>query len=122
MIVVTCFPHIYSGTLYPLDLVKTRMQVVSDNGGAYRSITKAFRTVIANEGYKGLYQGMSPALFAASGSWGGYFFFYERSKNRKLAKLAEGEKQMLGTPAIVRASTSLPVLLQRMPIYLYGHI
>jgi solute carrier family 25 folate transporter 32 len=83
------------------------MQVVSDNGGAYRSITKAFRTVIANEGYRGLYQGMSPALFAASGSWGGYFFFYERSKKRKLAKLADGEKQTLGTPAIVSALTLL---------------
>jgi hypothetical protein len=77
------------------------MQVVSDNGGAYRSIAKAFRTVIANEGYRGLYQGMSPALFAASGSWGGYFYFYERSKKRKVAKLAEGEKQTLDTPAIV---------------------
>jgi solute carrier family 25 (mitochondrial folate transporter), member 32 len=65
------------------------MQVIDDKAGTYRSLTKAFRTVLSNEGVHGLYQGVTPALFAASGSWGGYFYFYELSKQRKLGSLEE---------------------------------
>ena len=82
----THLPH-HAGALYPLELIKTRMQVISDSTGTYRSLTKAFGQVLRNEGVKGLYQGMSPALVGASGSWGGYFYFYEQSKERKLRKL-----------------------------------
>lgn len=62
------------------------MQVINDSAGTYRSLTKAFREVVRNEGVRGLYQGMAPALFAASGSWGGYFYCYEHSKARKIRK------------------------------------
>jgi len=80
-------PPFQTGALYPLELIKTRMQVISDSTGTYRSLTKSFSQVLRNEGVKGLYQGMSPALVGASGSWGGYFYFYEQSKERKLRKL-----------------------------------
>jgi hypothetical protein len=76
-----CLLHVAS--LYPLELVKTRMQVISDGAGTYRSMGRAFKTVVKTEGFRGLYQGVGPALFAASGSWGGYFYFYEMSKQRK---------------------------------------
>lgn len=71
-------------SLYPLELVKTRMQVIRDGADSYRSMGRAFEMVVKREGFTGLYQGVGPALFAASGSWGGYFFFYEESKNRKM--------------------------------------
>lgn len=100
-----CVPHRYfdilTGALYPLELIKTRMQVINDNTGTYRSLTKAFGQVVRNEGIKGLYQGVGPALFAASGSWGGYFYFYERSKERKQIQLAD-EGLVLGTMDHVR--------------------
>lgn len=67
------------------------MQVVNDGTGTYRSMGRAFRKVLRAEGFFGLYQGMGPALFAASGSWGGYFYFYEKSKLRKQASAAGGE-------------------------------
>eukprot|EP01036_Dinobryon_divergens_P036853 gene36853-48068_t len=86
--------HLIAGTagglvatvsLFPLELVKTRMQVIDGNRLLqYKSIYSAFRTVIQNEGILGLYQGVTPSIIAASGSWGGYFYFYELSKLRKL--------------------------------------
>lgn len=84
--------HLLAGTtaglvstagLYPLELIKTRMQVIDGRDNDYRTMRSSLRVVLRNEGFKGLYQGMSPALFAASGSWGGYFYFYELSKKRK---------------------------------------
>lgn len=85
--------HLIAGTmgglastacLYPLELVKTRMQVIDDGTDVYRSFSKAFRTVLSKEGVKGFYSGVAPALIASAGSWGGYFYFYELSKERKL--------------------------------------
>ena len=75
-------------SLYPLELVKTRMQVVDGidkvYSSNYSSLRTSFRSVLTNEGVKGLYKGLTPAVLAAAGSWGGYFYFYEHSKNRKL--------------------------------------
>jgi len=74
----------FLAALYPLELVKTRMQVIDTPDHVYRTIRRAIPTIIRNEGFRGLYQGLTPAVFAASGSWGGYFYFYESSKNRKI--------------------------------------
>ncbi len=60
------------------------MQVI-DHQRQYRSFVEAIRCVVQREGIRSLYNGMSPALVAASGSWGGYFYFYERSKRRKIS-------------------------------------
>lgn len=59
------------------------MQVIDGQHNEYRSMRSAFRMVLKTEGVRGMYQGMGPALFAASGSWGGYFYFYELSKRRR---------------------------------------
>lgn len=64
------------------------MQVIDGQDQAYRSLRTSLRIVIKNEGLRGLYQGMAPAMFAASGSWGGYFYFYEASKERKVKNRA----------------------------------
>jgi hypothetical protein len=79
-----------TGLLYPLELIKTRMQVIDDSSGVYRSLRKAFTTVLRKEGVEGLYSGVGPAVFAAAGSWGGYFYFYEQSKERKKQYLPMG--------------------------------
>lgn len=70
--------------LYPVELIKTRMQVI-DHQQQYRSFVQALRSIIQKEGPLSLYHGFTPAMVAASGSWGGYFYFYERSKRRKLS-------------------------------------
>ena len=86
--------------LYPLELVKTRMQVIESTGGVmqsqgYHSMYSATRTVLAKEGAAGLYQGLTPAAIASAGSWGFYFLLYENSKKRKLRNCDNGTK--LGT-------------------------
>jgi len=88
--------------LYPLELIKTRMQVAEASTRAawrnpYGSVLGSLRLVVRNEGAAGLYQGLTPAIIASAGSWGGYFYFYEHSKSRKLAAAAGSGRQGLTT-------------------------
>lgn len=73
-----------TGLLFPLDLIKTHYQVYDHVGRPYASVLQGLRTVVGQEGYRGLYKGLSPALIANGVSWGGYFLFYEHAKNRYL--------------------------------------
>ena len=91
--------HLFAGTvagsfttiaLYPLDLIKVRYQVHEGLGSAYTSISGAFQTIVSKEGMRGLYQGAVPALLASAASWGGYFYFYENAKQRKLQAYSSG--------------------------------
>ena len=93
------YHHLIAGTsaglastsvLYPLELIKTRMQVFQKEAG-YSTTFQSLRSVLKSEGTSGLYRGMTPALVASSGSWGGYFYFYELSKKRKLGLLNNGD-------------------------------
>ena len=68
--------------LFPLDLIKTHYQVYDKQGKPFKSIYQGLYIIVENEGVKGLYRGLSPAVIASGLSWGGYFFFYENSKNR----------------------------------------
>jgi len=106
--------------LYPLDLVKVRMQVdetsrrlqqreqpsrptepapsASSAKSSQSSLTKngnnashrtntictTIRGVIRNEGYLGLYRGLTPAVIGSAASWGGFFILYEEIKGRML--------------------------------------
>lgn len=77
--------------LYPLDLVKVRLQVKENTTSAFEngvhqkqksksSITRMMRGIIRHEGVQGLYAGVTPAIVGSSASWGGYFFLYEGFK------------------------------------------
>ncbi len=94
--------------LYPLDLIKVRMQVderprhsALDGGRSAataqhkhlpsnnsvdrpRTICTTFRGVIRQEGYIGLYRGLSPAVIGSAASWGGFFILYEEIKKQML--------------------------------------
>eukprot|EP00594_Rhizosolenia_setigera_P014796 CAMPEP_0178959224 /NCGR_PEP_ID=MMETSP0789-20121207/12149_1 /TAXON_ID=3005 /ORGANISM="Rhizosolenia setigera, Strain CCMP 1694" /LENGTH=378 /DNA_ID=CAMNT_0020642157 /DNA_START=17 /DNA_END=1153 /DNA_ORIENTATION=+ len=79
---VPLFAGIAGGTastisLYPLDLIKVRMQVNTQTQHNPSSILNLFLQITRNEGILGLYQGLSPALIGSGLSWGGYFYFYE---------------------------------------------
>lgn len=86
-----------AASLYPIDLVKVRYQVYDKSGSAYRSLAGAFRTIVKEEGVRGLFQGVSPAVLASAVSWGGYFYFYENSKKRKLNQAFDGSGKQLRT-------------------------
>lgn len=83
--------------LLPLDVIKVRMQVHEDSSPSSPKRTspdlktpstkrlnsiRLARGILRHEGWRGLYQGLSPAVVGASIAWGGYFFFYEGFKQQ----------------------------------------
>lgn len=89
--------------LYPLDLIKVRLQVderrrgssvISGNsmGGNSatterpRTICTTVRGLIRHEGYMGLYRGLTPAVLGSALSWGGFFIIYEEIKHKMLRR------------------------------------
>ncbi|KAE8718495.1 Folate transporter 1 [Hibiscus syriacus] len=81
--------------MYPLDIVRTRFQgrslslalsVFNDgrvtNFPTYKNTAHAIFTISRLEGLKGLYAGFLPAVLGSTVSWGLYFFFYGRAKQR----------------------------------------
>ncbi|KAK7832019.1 folate transporter 1 [Quercus suber] len=83
--------------MHPLDVVRTRFQV---NDGrvltlpSYKNTAHAIFTIARLEGLRGLYAGFNPAVIGSTVSWGLYFFFYDRAKQRhsknKEGKLSAG--------------------------------
>jgi solute carrier family 25 (mitochondrial folate transporter), member 32 len=71
--------------LFPLDTIKVRYQVDEKTTlRAPRRLISAFRSVVQQEGWQGMYQGLAAGLYGSGLSWGGYFFFYEHAKRRWL--------------------------------------
>ncbi|GJN23411.1 hypothetical protein PR202_gb11059 [Eleusine coracana subsp. coracana] len=74
--------------LHPLDVVRTRFQVTGGRGWSevppYKNTAHAVYTIARSEGLRGLYAGFYPAVFGSTVSWGLYFFFYNRAKQRYL--------------------------------------
>ncbi|XP_063957246.1 solute carrier family 25 member 32-like [Lytechinus pictus] len=68
--------------LHPLDLIKVRFQVSDGNQArpTYNGLVHAFRSIVKQRGYQGLYQGVTPNVWGAGASWGFYFFFYNAIK------------------------------------------
>ncbi|XP_075868838.1 solute carrier family 25 member 32-like [Nelusetta ayraudi] len=69
--------------LHPLDLVKIRF-AVSDGlelRPKYRGLVHCMKSVWAEEGLRGLYQGVTPNVWGAGASWGLYFLFYNAIKS-----------------------------------------
>ena len=56
--------------LQPLDLIKVRLQVQDGTGkNEYRGVVNAIQRVVKEEGFLGLYRGLTPNLMAAGVSW-----------------------------------------------------
>ena len=73
--------------LYPLDLVKVRLQVNETSAFAKkRTILGTMRYVVKYEGVVGIYQGLAPALIGSAVSWGGFFYTYEACKNMMMTR------------------------------------
>mmetsp|Transcript_29268 Transcript_29268/g.55285 ORF Transcript_29268/g.55285 Transcript_29268/m.55285 type:complete len:344 (+) Transcript_29268:207-1238(+) len=81
--------------LYPLELIKVRMQVnesYSAKGLSSQFYTE-FKTLLRIGGgrkagikrFRGLYNGLFPSLVGNGVSWGGYFYVYEKTKSLLLA-------------------------------------
>lgn len=71
--------------LHPLDLLKVRFAVSdgqSELKKSYKNISNALRTIVKEEGYRGLYKGVAPNCLGAGSAWGLYFLFYDAAKNK----------------------------------------
>ncbi|GLT82713.1 hypothetical protein SLE2022_010710 [Rubroshorea leprosula] len=70
---------------HPLDVVRTRFQVNDGrvpNLPTYKNTANALLTIARLERLRGFYAGFFPAVLGSSVSWGLYFFFYGRAKER----------------------------------------
>lgn len=70
--------------LHPLDVIKLRFAVNTgrlESTPKYTGIANAFVTIYKQEGFRGLYRGVTPNVIGAGASWGFYFFFYNNLKN-----------------------------------------
>lgn len=63
--------------LLPFTVIKTRFESTSYQ---YRSVTSAFGNIYKNEGYKGLFSGLSATLLRDAPFSGLYFMLYSQSK------------------------------------------
>ncbi|XP_006459782.1 hypothetical protein AGABI2DRAFT_202161 [Agaricus bisporus var. bisporus H97] len=70
--------------LNPLDLLKVKFQVNTGTatGGMGRQIFYALRDIQRQQGWTGLYRGISPNVAGNASSWGLYFLFYNMLKKR----------------------------------------
>ena len=75
--------------VYPLDLTKKRLQVQGFERGRkgfgrmqeYKGLANCMRTIVTDEGFRGLYKGLTPSLLKAVVSAACIFFSYEQCCN-----------------------------------------
>lgn len=63
----------------PLDVVKTRVQALGMHS-RYQGFLGAFKTIVKEEGVRGLYRGVVPVMVGYLPTWAIYFTVYERAK------------------------------------------
>ncbi|KAG5535982.1 hypothetical protein RHGRI_023690 [Rhododendron griersonianum] len=88
---------------HPLDVVRTRFQVSDGRTSSlalYKNTPHALWTIARTEGLRGLYAGFYPAVLGSTISWGLYFFFYSKAKER----YSKGREEL--TPGLHLASAA----------------
>ncbi|KAF1872101.1 hypothetical protein Lal_00012322 [Lupinus albus] len=105
--------------MHPLDVVRTRFQV---NDGrvshlpSYRNTAHAVFTIARSEGLRGLYAGFLPGVLGSTISWGLYFFFYDKAKQRYA--LNREEKLSPGLHLVSAAEAGGPAGMLSFVVYL----
>ncbi|KAG6700928.1 hypothetical protein I3842_08G137900 [Carya illinoinensis] len=105
--------------MHPLDVVRTRFQVNDGrvfNLPTYKNTPHAIFTIARSEGLRGLYAGFYPAVLGSTVSWGLYFFFYDRAKQRH--SKSKEEKLSPGLHLASAAEAGALVCLCTNPIWL----
>lgn len=65
---------------YPLDMIKSRVQLSNTPLSGLGYIHREMQYVIREQGFKGLYRGLSPSLLRSIPAAGATFFAYERTR------------------------------------------
>jgi len=105
--------------LHPLDLLKIRFAVDDGklaNRPHYNGLGHAFTSIFKQEGFKGLYKGVTPNVAGAGTSWGLYFLFYNTVKT----DMQGGDTKMPLTPGmhmLAAAEAGILTLAMTNPIW-----
>lgn len=71
--------------LHPLDVIKVRLQAHdganADPHKSYNGLRHAFKSIVSESGWRGLYQGVVPNIWGAGLAWGLYFFGFNILKD-----------------------------------------
>lgn len=106
-------------TLHPIDNIKTRLQVPDGNMLSMKNLGtfKTFKYIINRDGYKGLYQGLTPNLAGGAISWGIYFWWYSIKKDQ-LRKKNNGKRLTKTQNLIASSQSGLLAQICTNPIWL----
>lgn len=106
----------------PLDVIKTRLQVhglpATPNSGRPGSIVvTSLKNIIRNEGFKGLYRGLSPTIIALLPNWTVYFIVYEQLKGLLLSH-GDGNSQLtVGANMVAAAGAGAATAIATNPLW-----
>ncbi|KAI9260149.1 mitochondrial carrier domain-containing protein [Sporodiniella umbellata] len=104
---------------YPLVSISSRLQVQKNDSGkdAYKNTVDAFFKILAREGPKGLYSGLSSGVFGIAVTNGVYYYCYEAVK--AIFEKAKGKGQPMSTSEsmISGAIAGCAVVLATHPIW-----
>lgn len=106
--------------LHPLDVIKIRFAVNDGRMNAipkYYGIFSAFKTIYRQEGFKGLYKGVTPNILGAGASWGLYFFIYNAFK-LQVQKGNVDTKLSATTHLLIASEAGFITLLITNPIWI----
>eukprot|EP00833_Pecoramyces_ruminatium_P009107 jgi/Orpsp1_1/1183139/evm.model.c7180000084039.2 len=105
--------------LHPLETVKTRLQVhdgklfTLKHNGTFKTVIDIIKT----DGYKGLYQGLTPNLIGNTVSWGIYFSIYSMKKDQ-YRKKNNGKRLTKVQHMIASCQAGLITQVSTTPIWL----
>lgn len=103
---------------YPLDIVKTRMQVQTKDSAYstnYKSIPDALGKIVENEGVIGLYSGLRSGLVGVAATNFCYFYWYNAIRGAYVRLLRNRSRQSVGEKnaalAVVEIGTAMELAL-----------
>ncbi|XP_010559229.1 PREDICTED: nicotinamide adenine dinucleotide transporter 2, mitochondrial-like [Tarenaya hassleriana] len=102
----------------PLDVIKTRLQVLglpeTPTGQRGGVIITSLQNIIRNEGFRGLYRGLSPTIIALLPNWAVYFTVYGKLKD--LLQSSDG-KLGVGANMIAAAGAGASTAIATNPFW-----
>lgn len=110
----------------PLDVAKTKLQIqgsfkLAEDRSRYRGIAGTIRTIVTEDGFRGLYRGLTPMVVGYLPTWAIYFFVY--GKIQKPGKDYTAAHTMLSA-VVAGASSTLctnPIWVIKTRLMAQGH-
>ncbi|GLJ09767.1 hypothetical protein SUGI_0115510 [Cryptomeria japonica] len=106
----------------PLDVIKTRLQVhglpKKRQGGFKGSlIVTSLKEIIHNEGFRGMYRGLSPTVLALLPNWAVYFTVYEQLKKLLQPQKDPHNEISVGANVIAAAGAGAATAIVTNPLW-----